>query len=132
MATKITKEVLEAYLSCKYKAHLKLAGQQGTKSEYEELLSGSRQEVRQKAIGKILLRHSGNKVAADIPLTAASLKAGRRFVLDATLDDNLISLHFDGLKRIDEPSKLGDYGYAPMLFHERRKVGKEQRLLLEL
>ena len=71
-------------------------------------------------------------MARDIPLTAAALRAGPSFVLDATLEDDLLSLGFDGLKRVDGPSKLGDFHYVPMLFHEGRKVGKEQRLLLEL
>jgi hypothetical protein len=33
MATKIARDVLEGYLHCKIKAHLKLAGQQGSKSD---------------------------------------------------------------------------------------------------
>jgi len=33
MATKIARDVLEGYLHCKTKAHLKLAGQQGSKSD---------------------------------------------------------------------------------------------------
>ena len=31
---------LEDYLNCKYKAHLRLAGQRGTKSDYEAVLTG--------------------------------------------------------------------------------------------
>ena len=34
---RITNEVLEAYLNCKTKGHLKLVGQTGTKSEYEAM-----------------------------------------------------------------------------------------------
>jgi hypothetical protein len=34
MATKITRDIIESYLNCKYKGHLKLAGQQGTQSDY--------------------------------------------------------------------------------------------------
>ena len=56
----------------------------------------------------------------------------RSFVLDALLEDDLLALVFDGLKRIDEPSNLGEFHYVPMMFHEGRKVGKEQRLLLEV
>ena len=41
MATAITIEVLEAYLNCKFKAQLRLNGQQGTKSDYEGVLSES-------------------------------------------------------------------------------------------
>ena len=53
-------------------------------------------------------------------------------MLDANLEDDQFSLTFDGLKRVDGPSKLGDFHYVPMLFHEGRKVGKEQRLRLEI
>jgi predicted RecB family nuclease len=132
MATKITRQILEAYLNCKTKAHLKLAGQQGIVSDYESLLISTRQEVKQQAIKKILARAPEDEVATDVPLTAATLREGSSFVLNATLEDDLVSLSFDGLKRVDGPSKLGDFHYVPMLFHEARKVGKEQRLLLEL
>src|SRR3954469_15789765 len=132
MATKITRDVLESYLNCKTKAYLKLAGQQGSMSDYEGLLVASRQEARQKAVGKILAKHPGAEVARDILLTAAALRAGPSFVLDATLKDDLLSLRFDGIKKVDGPSKLGDFHYVPMLFHEGRRVGKRQRFLLEL
>ena len=58
MTTKITLEVLEGYLNCKTKAHLKLAGQQGKRVDYESLLSSTRQEARQQAIDMILAKHS--------------------------------------------------------------------------
>ena len=58
MATKITRDILESYLNCKTKAHLKLAGHQGSMSDYEGLLVASRQEVRQKALGKLLAKRS--------------------------------------------------------------------------
>ena len=132
MGGKITREVLESYLHCKTKAHLKLAGQQGTVSDYEVLLLARRQEVRQQAVAKILAKYPEAEVARDIPLTVAALQSGPPFVLDASLEDDFVSLRFDGLKRVDGPSKLGEFHYIPMLFHEGRKVGKEQRLLLEL
>src|SRR5215468_8590532 len=96
MSARITREVLEAYLYCKTKAHLKLAGQQGNVSDYEALLSENRQKVRQTAISKILSKHPETEVARDILLTAAALRAGPPFVLDATLEDDVLSLRFDG------------------------------------
>jgi predicted RecB family nuclease len=132
MATKITREVLEGYLHCKTKGHLKLAGQHGSKSDYEELLATTRQEVRQTAIERILARQPEGQLPRDVPLTAATLGSGPPYVLGATLEDDLLSLEYDGLKRVDKPSKLGDFHYVPILFHEGRKVGPQQRLLLEL
>src|SRR4051794_20539272 len=109
MTAKITSDVLEAYLKCKYKAHLKLAGQQGTRSDYEALLIEQRNEVRLRASNKLLARHPGDEVARTIPLTIAALKRGSPFILDATLEDDSVCLHLDGLKRVDGPSKLGDF-----------------------
>ena len=39
MARKITSEVLESYLHCKFKGHLKFAGNQGTICDFESLHS---------------------------------------------------------------------------------------------
>jgi predicted RecB family nuclease len=132
MGSRITREVLESYLHCKTKAHLKLAGQQGIVSDYEALLLARRQEVRQQAIAKILAKHPQAEAAKDIPLTVAALQSGLPFVLDATLEDDSLSLGFDGLKRVDGASKLGDFHYVPMLFHEGAQICKDQRLLLNL
>jgi hypothetical protein len=92
MATKITRQILEAYLNCKTKAHLKLAGQQGIVSDYEALLVANRQAVRRQAIEKILARNPETEVARDISLTAAALGKGPSFVLNATLEDDLLSI----------------------------------------
>ena len=37
---KITNEILEGYLNCKTKGHLKLVGETGTKSDYEAMTDG--------------------------------------------------------------------------------------------
>ena len=46
---KITGDILESYLQCKYKVHLKLVSQQGIKADYELLLLESRNRVRVEA-----------------------------------------------------------------------------------
>jgi len=132
MATKITRDVLESYLNCKYKGHLKLAGQVGTKVDYEILLTEQKAELRLAVMEKILAEHPTDEVVRNTPLTAATLRQGPLFVFDATLEDDLMCLSFDGLQKMEGPSKLGDFHYIPMLFHVGRKIGKAQRLLLEL
>src|SRR6516225_9217822 len=109
MATKITRDALESYLNCKTKGHLKLAGQQGNVSDYQGLLVGSRQEVKRQAVIKILAQYSATEVARDVVLTVAALRAGPSFVLDTTLEDDSLSLRYDGLKRISGHSLLGAF-----------------------
>lgn len=113
---------MPSYLSCRLKAHLKLAGKQGTKSEYEEFLLQARREVRRQAISKIHANTSPDDVLANMPLTATSLRAGPSYMLDAVLADGLLSLRFDGLKKVDGPSDLGDFHYVPMLVHDASKL----------
>src|SRR5438105_3659117 len=98
MATKITSDVLESYLRCKFKGYLKLAGKQGTKYDFEAMLTELRAEVRLKAIEAIIARHPGDQVARNIPLTTADLQRGPPYILDGTLEDDSVALHFDGLK----------------------------------
>jgi len=74
--------------------------------------------VRQQAIVKITVRHPEGVVARNIALTAVALKAGPLYVLDATLENDFESLSFDGLKRVDGPSRLGDFHYVPILFND--------------
>ncbi|HKB36135.1 MAG TPA: TM0106 family RecB-like putative nuclease, partial [Gemmataceae bacterium] len=131
-ATKITADVLEAFLHCKYKAHLKKAGEQGIRGDYEALLLSQRDEVRQAATQKILASHGEGQVALSLALTADALKSGLPFVLDALFEDDLVCLKIDGLKRVPGPSQLGPFYYVPVLFHGGEKVGREQWLLLDL
>jgi predicted RecB family nuclease len=132
MPPQITADVLEAFLHCRYKGHLKQAGQKGTRSDYEILAAEQQAAVRQRAIEQITARHADGEVLSVVPLTASTLKQGAAFVLDATLEDDAFSLRLDGLKRVDGPSKLGDYHYVPVYFHGGESVRKEQRLFLDV
>jgi predicted RecB family nuclease len=132
MATKISRDIIESHLNCKVKAHLKLAGQQGNRSDYELLLAQSRNLVRQRAIEKIIARHSEEEVERDLALTPAALKREAAFLINVTLEEECVSLTFDGLQRVPGPSKLGDFHYIPVLFCEGRQVRKQQRALLDV
>jgi hypothetical protein len=117
MARRLTREILDAHLHCRYKGHLKRAGEQAAPSDHQVLAAELRVDVRQRALDRIATHEPAAAVVRDAPLTAAVLRAGPAFVLDAVLEDDGFSLRFDGLKRVDGPSKLGDYHYVPMLFH---------------
>jgi predicted RecB family nuclease len=132
MNAKITRDVLESRLHCKYKAFLKLTGQQGAKSEYETFLTTTGAEARLVTIDRVFAAHANDEVARHVPLTTAILKRGLPFIFDATLEADGISLLFDGLKKVDGASKLGDFHYVPILFHQGPHVRQEQKRLLEL
>ena len=130
MTSKITTDVLDAYLNCQFKASMKLNEQQGTKSDYEIMLAARRESVRQQALDRIGKQHPLDRVERGIALNAMALKRGSAFILDAVIEDDCSLLCFDGLKRVEGPSKLGAFHYVPLLFLESHHIRKEQRLLL--
>jgi predicted RecB family nuclease len=132
MTSKINKDALESYLNCKFKGHLKLAGEKGTKCDYEILLNDLRDKVRLTATDKILARNPDGRILRNVPLTSSILKQGASVIFDATLDDDHVSLQFDGLQKVEGPSNLGDFHYVPVLFHEGKRIGRIQRLLLDV
>ena len=132
MSKKITKDILESYLYCKTKAQLKLDGQRGSKSDYESMVLELKDEVRAKAVEKIMSKTQEEDIPRHISLTTPLLKKGTRYILDAMFEDDHFSLSFDGLKRVEGASKLGDFHYVPILFQEGGKIDKEQRQLMEL
>jgi predicted RecB family nuclease len=131
MAPIITGDVLEGYLNCKLKGYLRLKREQGTKSDYETLMTTLKDDLRAGAYEKLLARHVGADVLRGVRIETSTLKRGAPLILDATLEDETLSLHLDGLMRVEGPSRLGGYHYVPILVVAGEKVGRDQRCLLE-
>jgi predicted RecB family nuclease len=132
MPTPITRHVIESYLNCAYKGHLKLGGELGTPSEHEALLASSGQASRAEALSRLLARYGEGKAISGEAVTPAVLKRGLPLLVGAVLGDDGLSLLFDGLKRIDGPSQIGGYRYVPVLHHEGSRAGHRQKQLLAL
>jgi predicted RecB family nuclease len=131
MAMKITSDTLESYLQCKYKAHLKLANEQGVKSEYESLLLESRKQVCLAAADKLSRSKKGD-VERGLAITLEVLKRGVPLLLDISVEDENFSVCFDALQKEAGPSLLGNFHYIPILFHHAEKPSRSQKDLLEL
>jgi hypothetical protein len=132
MATKITRDIIESWLNCKYKAYLKLTGESGTPSDYEAMTKAAGQLSREEAIAKLVARYGEGDACRDMAVTAATLKQGKMLLADAELRDEGLSLRFDALKRADGSSKVGDHHYLPVLQHWAGKVRRQQKVLLAL
>jgi hypothetical protein len=128
MATKTTWDIIESYLNCKYKGHLKLTGESGTKSDYETMATAARVSSREQAVAKLVARFDEGDARRGTTVTAATLKQGAPLLADAGLEDEGLSLRFDALKRADGASKLGEHHYLPFLHNHGDKVGQTQRL----
>jgi hypothetical protein len=123
MATKITRDIIESYLNCKYKGHLKLAGESGRRSDYEAMTTAAGQTSRKAALTKLVLRFGAGDACGGVSIAVATLKQGSPLLADATLEDEGLSIRLDALKRAAGTSKLGDYHYLPVLHTHGDKVG---------
>lgn len=132
MSWKITRDILESYLHCQFKAYLKSTGETGEHSEYEAMLTQARATVRDRAIDSIEADQPVRTLERAVALTIAALRRGASFIIDPIFDDECFSLRLDGVKRVNEPSKLGNFHYVPVLFHEGNNLRKQQKLLLSI
>ena len=132
MSSKITQDILESYVFCKYKGYLQWTGEYGTPSDYAMFLMQSRDEVRRKAMAKMLAQPHKGQVVQGTLLTTAVLRQGPLFVLDAHVEDGPFCLALDGLKQVPGESTLGAFHYIPMLYYEGRHIRREQRFMLTL
>jgi predicted RecB family nuclease len=130
MAITITRDVLESYLKCRYKGHLKLAGERGVPADYELLMRETRERVRQGATDLLLARHREGEVLRELSVTPALLRRGPSLLLNAIVERDGLCVCFDALRRVDGRSSLGDFHYIPVLFHEAERPGQEHRALL--
>jgi predicted RecB family nuclease len=127
---KITNEILEGYLNCKYKGHLKLAGESGTSSDYEAMTTTARAVAREAAVARLLARFGEGDACRGNAITPTTLRKGAPLLADATFEDDAMSLRLDALKRADGASNLGGYHYLPVLHVHGEKVGRQQKVLL--
>lgn len=132
MLGKITRKVVEGYLDCKYKAYLKMAGEQGTISEYEQLIEEITIHIHETAIDKLNACHRKVKTKGINRLGRASLTQGLPLILYPVFQNAKIFLCFDALQRVPGSSTVGEFHYIPVLFHETERPSQRQRSILEI
>jgi predicted RecB family nuclease len=130
MATKVTRDIIDSYLNCKYKGYLKLAGERGTISDYEAMTTAARASSREQALAKLVARFGEGDVRQGTAVTAAVLKLGAPILLDVDLEAEGLSFRLDALKRVDGASKVGGHHYIPILYSYGTRVGRSEKLLL--
>jgi predicted RecB family nuclease len=132
MSMKITFAAIEGYLQCPLKGYLKLCGEAGAASEFEQMLLEQRGDIRLDLTDDLLSKHSSECVDRCAQLDVALLKRRKRLILDAVMDDETFLLRFDGLLRVDGSSELGRFHYVPLVILESRTIKKCHRTLLAL
>ena len=95
MPIPISNDLFRDFLYCKYKAHLKISGKCGQKSDYEKLAIQLSDEYRRIATNHLLRSRSNTEICQNRNDLPKALRHGYAIVTDgrATVDD--ASVHFD-------------------------------------
>jgi predicted RecB family nuclease len=117
---RITRDVIESYLDCHYKAYLKLTGHEQSARDHPRLfLDGDSLHIKDQA-------------AKPVELTPSFLSKGASHILDAVFETGLISLHIEGLQRVAGSSAIGNFHYQPFVFQTDAEAHESQKVLLEV
>jgi predicted RecB family nuclease len=130
---KITRDVLESYIACRYKAYLKLEGKVSATVQESKPVDINDDELRIPSTFRDV--NSPIKSHAVIPndlLTPELLGQGLPAIKGGLHETALVSLQFDGVQRVSGPSKIGDFHYLPLVVHSNGQVHEAQRLLLDV
>ncbi len=126
----VSSEILEGYLSCRYKAYLRLSNEVGMKSDYEAALTTLRRELKSKGLDKLQHQYPNLTTATGVGETRSSLGRGDALIADGTLSIDGFCVDIDLLRKVVGHSSLGNFHYEPLFFHEGPRVRQPQRLLL--
>lgn len=128
MQPSLSEQIVASYLLCKTKASLELAGETGSKSEYEALLEEARNQVRV----KFLNQHGQDSILNGVALNRKVLKAGAAAITNASFEDEGSSYHCDLLVRRQGASALGDFHYVPAIVYGGYSNPPNARQILSL
>jgi predicted RecB family nuclease len=129
VAAPISNDLFRDFLRCKFKAHLKISGKCGQKSDYEKLDTRRSDEYRRIATDHLLRSRPNTEICQNPTDLPKALRHGYAIVIagQATIDNT--SVHFDALLLATPRPASSTPGYSPVLFSRAQKLSKEDGLL---
>jgi predicted RecB family nuclease len=122
----ITRRLIEAYLDCKYKAHLLAEGNRGDPHDLEIVQAELQESYVERAAAALVRKY--HKAPSDF--TDIDIHSGQEVIFAPTLEDEEMAFEFDALRRTDGESSLGPFHYCPVLFWQAESLGRNQTLLM--
>jgi predicted RecB family nuclease len=129
---KITRDVLEGYMDCHYKAFLKLTSHEGVTPDNPILQMDRNSRPSLTSVGEIPLQRIKVQGTKSLKLTSSYLSKGQPLILDGIFETSAISLHIEGLQRTAGSSDIGDFHYLPAIFQRGAGAHETHKSLLEV
>jgi predicted RecB family nuclease len=127
---KITEQLFNAFIRCKYKMQLLATGHHGAVSPYETLLRDLDRKFQETQISSLLQSIPPAQIIRrpDSPPDAQS--KGPEFVVGLAIENDQFSVDALTLKKLPGERSRGRREYAPLLFIHRKKINRPDKLLL--
>lgn len=120
----LTDAVFDAFLKCRYKAHLKLQGTVGEPSEFQRLQARLATEYRLNARQAWLRSHDSTSAVVSSESLADAIQGRPTLILDALAADTDLSCRLDALEQ------NSDGTYTPTLFSRNQRITTDDRMRL--
>lgn len=127
---KITNDLFSSYVRCKYKAVLKAGRKIGIISNYEKFQMEKESEFKAKAVRKIIEQYGESQVLYNRSYDLSELHHSKPILLGVEINYQDIQIQVDALENLRAKSGFESFGYIPILFIYKNKIGKEEKLLL--
>ena len=129
-SSKVTNEIVDAFLSCPYKSYLLKKGVRGRPSEYARLTSRFDREFA--AQGKRKLRAQSKNTASlrNSVLSLDDLRKGKDVLFDVSVAHGEFLSRIDAVKKSLDRSAARVFHYEPILLCRKSRVNKEDKLAL--
>ena len=131
MGTKITTDIIESYLHCRYKGYLKKNGIEGEKTEYE-IFQNELKEQHVSSYRKKLNETANTCYDLAKILTPKDFCKGYDYIFNVTIKSNNILLKIDALEKIQFKDRKTKFAYIPILFSANEKISKIEKGLISL
>ncbi len=127
---KITRQLFDAFIRCRFKLHLLATEQEGVAQQYGELLEDLDRKYRDEAILRLQRRFGADRIISNPASIVDAQIAGPELMLEIALVSNGFSVDSLVLTKISNDGCLGKPEYAPTLFVHREKINRWDKLLI--
>src|SRR5439155_6060006 len=127
---KITNQLFDAFVRCKFKLHLLATGHKGVTAEYGILLEDLDRKYREGAILRFQQQFNANQIINNPASILDAQTRGPELMLDVVLTNDQFSVDAVVLNKISDDGCFGRPEYAPMLFFQREKINRWDKLLI--
>jgi len=133
--TTITDHIFLCYLNCKHKSFMKLHGQIGKKTTYENLQNRLLSKFRLQAQSKLCSDFDAHDILSIENLTPKELKFGKPLIINTAIEVDNLYCTFDALKKISldsnsTHSECSSFQYVPVLYLRDQQISTKDKVLL--